>query len=394
MRQTFEGDCVKVTGSIQKRNDIYQMMVRVIDEDGISHPKTKTTKIHATGKTQKEIDANRRRAEKMLSKWIAELEEANSLPSSRKLVAAIEDWYARYKDQVRLNTWESGKSYISKHLKPYFEPLGLKVEDVTIRHVQRYIDQKHKEGLTTGSIKKHIAILNGVFKEAVRFREIAVNPCTGVLYPKSEKYTPQFYTAEQAIRLINALGDDPVKPAVMLGLYLGLRRSEVAGLRWIDIDFDDEKVYIRNTVVRFSKIIEEEHTKSKASKRILALPSGLKSYLLDLKAEQERNRFLGGSDYHDSGHICQWPDGKQFDPNYISAHFKKFLTTNGLPVIRFHDLRHTAGSLLYNNGHTGKEVQEFLGHEDITTTLNIYVHTFDESKRKAASKMDVLLGGK
>lgn len=385
---------MRVTGSIQVRNDIYQMMVRVIDEDGIPHPKTKSTRIHATGRTVKETDSNRKQAEKMLAKWIAELEQDNTLPSNRKLVSAMSEWLDRHREQVRQNTWESEKGYFYRHLKPYFEPLGLKVETTTIRHIQRYIDRKHKDGLSSGTIKKHIAILNGVFKEAIRFREVTVNPCTGVLYPKEEKFVPRFYSADQAVRLIGALGDDPVKPAVMLGLYLGLRRSEACGLRWQDVDFDDNKVSICNTVVRFSKVLEEEHTKSKASKRVLALPQGLRAYLLELRKEQEENKKLCGADYQDSGHICQWPDGRRFDPNYISAHFRKFLAKHDLPTIRFHDLRHTAGSLLYNSGQTGKEVQEFLGHEDITTTLNIYVHTFDNSKRQAAAKMDSILGGR
>ena len=391
MLRSYGGDVMTVTGSIQPKRDIYQMVVRIPDDNGKFHQKSKSTKIPVNGKNKKESDANRKKAEKMLAKWIAELEERNAVPSNRKLVPAIDEWFERHKEQVRQNTWESERSYIAGHLKPYFTSLDLKVEEVTIRNIQRYIDKKHKDGLSSGSIKKHIAILNGVFKEAVRFREITVNPCIGVQYPKEEKFVPKFYTAEQAVQLIHSLGDDPVKPAVMLGLDLGLRRSEACGLRWADVDFEKNRVSIQNTVVRFSKILEAEHTKSRASKRTLALPSGLKSYLLELKAEQDRNRFLCGSDYKDSGHVCQWPDGRILDPSFVSAHFKQFLKKNNFPEIRFHDLRHTAGSLLYGSGHTGKEVQEFLGHEDITTTLNIYVHTFDESRRAAASRMDELL---
>lgn len=385
---------MKVTGSIQQKNGYFHMVVRLLDESGIAKQRSKSTKIPSEGKNQKELEANRRKAEKMLTKWITELEMQNALPAGRKLTDAIDEWYARHKDQVRINTWESIGVYINAHLKPYFGPMNIKVEDVTIRHIQRYIDSKYKDGLTPGSIKKHLTVLNGVFKEAIRFREITVNPCVGVQYPKEKKFAPKFYTVEEAVRLINSLGDDPVKPAVMLGLYLGLRRSEVCGLRWQDVDFEKGRVTVCNTVVQFSKVLEEEHTKSKASKRVLALPEGLKLYLQELRAEQEQNRYLCGNDYHDSGHVCQWPDGRRYDPNYISARFKKFLEKNNFPVIRFHDLRHTAGSLLYNNGQTGKEVQEFLGHEDITTTLNIYVHTFDESRIASANKMDQLLGGK
>ena len=383
---------MKVTGSIQQRYGIYQMMVRIINENGKPTQKIKSTKITIEGKNKRESDANKKRAEKMLAKWMAELEAQTSLPAGRKLVDAIDEWYRRYKDQVRLNTWEAAGLYIDLHLKPYFEPLDLNIENATTRHVQQYIDMKYKEGLVPGSIKKHMTVLNGVFKEAVAFQEIPTNPCIGVKYPKAKKFTPKFYTAAESVRLIKALEGDPIKPAVMIGLYLGLRRSEVAGLRWSDVDFLNNTLVVRNTVVRFKTVLEEEHTKSEASKRTLALPNGLRLYFLELRKEQEENRMLCGADYHDSGHICQWPNGRAYDPSFISARFQKCLKKNDLPVIRFHDLRHTAGSLLFNDGYSAKEVQEFLGHEDVSTTLNIYVHTFSESKRIAATKMDTLLG--
>ena len=176
-----------------------------------------------------------------------------------------------------------------------------------------------------------------------------------------------------------------------LGLFLGLRRSEVVGLRWKDVDLENGIVHIRNTVVKFKEISELEKTKSRASRRDLYMPNALKSYLQTIWDRQEEDRKLTGRSYSDSEHICQWPDGTAFHPDYVSRRFQKVLECNHLPKIRFHDLRHTAGSLLVNQGHTIKQVQEFLGHEKASTTLDIYTHISLEGKRNTAQVLDELL---
>lgn len=382
---------LNITGSIYVKNDIYQMMVRIPDDDGRYHQKSKTTKIPIKGKSQRETDANKKRANKMLAAWIVELEELGSVPSGRMLMDSIMEWLDRHKASIRLNTWECYCAYVEKHIRPFFEPKRLKLADVTSRHIQRYIDVKHKEGQSTQSIKKHMAVLNGVFNEAVKFREIKYNPCSAIEYPKAKKYKPTVYDASQAELLLKAIKGDPVETPVMIGLYLGLRRSEVAGLRWDDIDFKNNLIHIRNTLVRFVSLLEEEHTKSENSERDLVMPKALRGYLLALQDVQRANKEMCGGDYQDSGHVCQWPDGSAYKPDYISARFRKLLKKHGLPHIRFHDLRHTAGSLLYKSTKNVKQVQNFLGHQDITTTLNIYVHDYMEDKVEMANAMDELL---
>ena len=111
-------------------------------------------------------------------------------------------------------------------------------------------------------------------------------------------------------------------------------------------------------------------------------------------ARQEAERKLTGRAYSEDEHICQWADGTVFQPDYVSRRFAKLLEKNHLPKIRLHDLRHTAGSMLVNSGHTIKQVQEFLGHEKASTTLDIYSHVSLEGKKNTAVAMDELLTGK
>lgn len=383
---------MKVTGSLQNRNGIYTMFVRVPDINGIPRQKTKSTGIQVAGKTQRETKQNQQQANKLLVQWIEELSLTKVEASDKQFIFCIEEWLERKKRRVRLDTFEGYQSYYDSHIKPYFEPKHLKLSEITPRMIQHYVDQKEKEGLSPNSITKHLVLLNGVFKEAVAFQEVKYNPCASVTVTRPDTtFRGTAYELEDARRLLKAIEGDAIEPAVYLSLYLGLRRSEVVGLRWKDIDFEKNIVRVRNTVVQCKTVSELEKTKTRASKRDLYLPNGLKLYLLAWRAKAEEYRKLFGSEYRDSGHICQWPDGTGYRPDYVTMRFQKVLVQNGLPRIRFHDLRHTAGSLLVNRGQSIKQVQEFLGHEKASTTLDIYTHLSFESKKDTAQKLDELL---
>jgi len=209
--------------------------------------------------------------------------------------------------------------------------------------------------------------------------------------PSVERFIGKVYTAEQANTLLGVIDDEPMKPAIILALCYGFRRSEVLGLRWKDVDFTAGTIAIRNTVVRVKTVIEHEKTKSRTSTRTLVIIPETKDYLMDLRRRQNENRLLLGSAYDDNGHICVWDDGRMFSTEYISQHFVLILKKNNLPRIRFHELRHTAGSLLINRGLSAKQVQEYLGHELVSTTLDYYGHLDAERKREAAYTIGSLL---
>lgn len=384
---------MKVTGSLQEKNGIYQMIVRVPDIHGITKQKSKSTRIKVKGKNQRESRSNKLKADRMLAEWIDTLSRTECYGGDKDLIEAIEDWLEQKRKTIRPDSYESYLCNYEVHIKPYFEHGKLKLGDVTPRVIQQYVRSKEEAGQSRKSIRKHMVILNGVFKEAVAMGELLYNPCANVVVraKNEEHFEGTAYEISTAKKLLEAVQGDPVEPAVYLGLFLGLRRSEVVGLRWKDVDLENGIVHIRNTVVKFKEISELEKTKSRASRRDLYMPNALKSYLQTIWDRQEEDRKLTGRSYSDSEHICQWPDGTAFHPDYVSRRFQKVLECNHLPKIRFHDLRHTAGSLLVNQGHTIKQVQEFLGHEKASTTLDIYTHISLEGKRNTAQVLDELL---
>lgn len=110
-----------------------------------------------------------------------------------------------------------------------------------------------------------------------------------------------------------------------------------------------------------------------------------------LKVEQAKNRLLFGKEYPVSNYVFTWPDGREISPDYVTGHFSALLKKNGLEHIRFQDLRHTTASLLLSNGYQLKDIQEWLGHSDISTTANIYGHLEFLTKQQTAEKMSRVL---
>lgn len=386
---------MKVTGSLQQRNNIYHAIVRVTATDGTTKQISQTTKVQVRGKSKRESDANFRKANKVLQQIILEYEKREAIASDRLFVVWIDEWLARKKTDVRTITYEAYEHFSRNHIKPYFKPLGLTIDKVTPRIIQKYVDKKVKEGLSSASIKKHMVVLNGVFETAIDFGDIAINPCSRVKLPKARRKEGHAYSPEQAIKLLASIEGASIEPAVMLALFLGLRRSEALGLRWKDVDFENNVVRVRNTVVKMYTIVEDEQTKSRASKRDLYLMPVLREYLQRWRGRQEQMKALYGKQYADDGgevvHICTWPDGRPLSPDYLTRAFPNFLKKNGLPRITFHELRHTCGSLLVNAGRNIKEVQEYLGHEDVSTTLGIYTHLSAKSKIDAGDCLNDML---
>ena len=324
---------MKVTGSLQEKNGIYQMVVRVPDINGNLKQKSKSTKIKVQGKNQRETRSNKLKADRMLAEWLDTLSRAESYGADKDFITAIEDWSAVKKKQLRPDSYEAYRCNYDVHIKPYFEPKHLTLGEVTPRVIFQYVRAKEDEGQSKKSIRKHLVILNGVFKEAVAMGELTFNPCANITVKDNsdEHFEGTAYDVATAKQLLDAIKGDPIEPAVYLGLFLGLRRSEAVGLRWKDVDMENGIVHIRNTVVRFTTVSELEKTKSKASKRDLFMPNALKEYLQMVWDRQEEERKLVGRSYSDTEHICQWADGTVFEPSYVSHRFAKLLKKNDLP---------------------------------------------------------------
>lgn len=342
---------------------------------------------------------NKRKAEAMVEQIKREYEEAYSMPGGdMPFVSYVKKWLYGKKPMIELSTWEGYQIYAERHIIPYFEKLDLTLREVKPHHIKEYYEYKYvngrldgKEGgLSIASIKKHGIVLKEALNEAVIEELIPRNPAQGVKLPAkmTTKQERVFLNAEKANAVLSAFAGHNLQPLVYTTIYYGLRRSEVLGLRWSAVDFEKGTITINHTVVKNKTIVEKDSTKTQSSYHTYKLIDDVKDVLLAHKAAQEENRKAFGRGYKDSDYIFVWEDGTLFRPDYVTRGFQRVLKSHGLPIMRFHDLRHSTASILYDMGWDLKDIQLWLRHSSIDVTADIYTHISEDRKSNMANSLN------
>ncbi len=302
------------------------------------------------------------------------------------------------KDTIATPTYSSYEGMLRRAIIPYFKSTGVLLKNLGAKDIQLFYASEMKRVSATTVIHYH-ALIHKALKYAVKIDLIDVNPADNVERPKREHFEAGFYSTEEMGRLFEVSKGTKLEIPILLGAFYGLRRSEVIGLKWNAIDFEQNTITIKHTVTSCNingriEIVESDTTKTKSSLRTLPLVPFVKERLLALKEEQEKNRQLCGRSYNKkyADYVCVNEVGNLIKPNYVSEFFPKLLEKNGLRRIRFHDLRHSCASLMLANGVPMKQIQEWLGHSDFSTTANIYAHLDSSSKLNSANALMDCLG--
>ncbi len=244
------------------------------------------------------------------------------------------------------------------------------------------------------SVIHYHANIHKALKYAVKIELIDTNPADKIERPKKDHFVGSFYDSKEVQELFEAVKGTKLEIPVFLGAFYGLRRSEALGLKWNAIDFENDTITIRHTVTACTidgkrVQVAQDTTKTKSSMRTLPLVPAFKEKLLKLKEDQKEYRRVCGKCYDKRylDYICVDEMGTLISPGYLTTAFPKLLERNGLRRIRFHDLRHSCASLLLANGVPMKQIQEWLGHSDFSTTANVYAHLDYNSKKSSAEAM-------
>lgn len=373
-----------MTGSLQTKRGKYYAVINMVDSSG-----KRRQKWVATGY---EVKNNQRKAEAALRAIISDYEKVKLIYEPNILVSDFLDkWLEETKPFIDTVTWDGYKVIVDSHVKPYFEEHKIKLSAVGLEEVQAYFDYKAahgrkdgRGGLSPKTLRLHKNVLRLAFKEAMRHRLIASNPCELVRLPKLERREYEWYNSKEIAALFEALKDEPLLPLIKVTVMYGLRRSEVLGLQWKSVDFDTNSILIRHTVSMATKVVEKDKTKNETSYRSFPLFPEVRDLLLNLKEEEQKNREFFGNTYVENDYIFKRPNGKVYLPAYVTHKFGDLLVKYNLPHIRFHDLRHSCASLLLTEGCSLKDVQDWMGHADIKMTGNIYGH-LDLSRKKITS---------
>jgi integrase len=303
------------------------------------------------------------------------------------------EWLEMTKHSIATITYSSYSNMVKTIIEPYFRKLGISLKDLQARDIQTFYTVQLKRVKANTVIHYH-ANIHKALRYAVKTDLIASNAADKIERPKKDVFVGSFYDSDEVNAMFEAAHGTKLEIPILFGAFYGLRRSEIIGLKWNAVDFVNDTFTIKHTVTSCNIdgkhiIIASDTTKTKSSMRTLPLVPEFKEKLLALKEEQEINKKLCGRSYDKNylGYICVNEMGERVNPSYVTTAFPKLLEKNGFRKIRFHDLRHSCASLLLANGVSMKQIQEWLGHSDFSTTANIYAHLDFSSKISSAQAM-------
>ena len=393
-----------MAGSIEKRGkDSYRLIV--------------TNGFDLTGKVQrhtKTVHGTKKDAEIELAKFVSEVQSGLVIDGKAlKFSEFVEFWKKKYGEkELAPTTYNRYCRILETRILPYFRNFYInKIKPTDIMQFYELLEKDtqlvRKKGviertdkpLSGKTILEHHRLLSAMLHKAVYWQLIVANPAERVQPPKAKKPQRKFYDDDQCKLLLenlSTLEDDQIKykVAITLTVFTGLRLGELMGLEWQDIDFKNGILSVKRASQYLSNSgVFTKSPKTESSIRDVAIPDFIVSMLKEYKLWYDTQKSICGELWYESNRLFVQPDGKPMHPSTISKWFVKYVEQIGLPVINFHGLRHTNATLLISQNIDVTVVAARLGHAQISTTLNFYVHPLISHNKKAGNVLENLLLG-
>lgn len=353
--------------------------------------KQETETFHGSRKAAEEHWRNRQ----------AEIDKgAGGRPSDKLLTGTYVEQWARTKINLKPSTQHSYQEVITHHVAPYIGHLPL--TELSPEHLRRlYADllergRKSKQNPGTALSPRRVryvhSILHAALAQAVREEKLLRNVADLVTPPKAAPKQAAAFTLAQCQELMRALGDHRLVPAFLLAWTLGLRRGELLGLHWRQIDLERGVLYVQANLVELDgHLLLSLEPKTEKGRRGLILPNALVAALKDHRANQEVERALAGPAWEENDLVFCTAHGKLLRPSNFDRLYRSARDKAKLPKLQLHALRHTAATLLLQAGVPLPVVSEQLGHADYAFTKNTYGHLQPELQSLSAQALDALL---
>jgi len=302
----------------------------------------------------------------------------------------LQKWIKIVETSLRPRTWIRYKQIARDHLVPM---LGkIKLNDLRPDQIQSLYASKLEEGLSNRSVEFIHAVLRRSLNQALMWGLIARNPALATKPPKPKKKEMKYLTKEQVKILLSAVQGTRYSALYHLAVTTGLRKGELLGLKWDDVDWENKRLQVRRQLQRIShKGYEFSEPKSGRGKRVVALGDLTIEKFRKHKEIQKTDKEKVEKSWQEYNLIFPSTIGTPFGPRNLNRHFSELLGKTNLPKIRFHDLRHTAATLMFSQGVHPKVVQERLGHSSISLTLDTYSHVIPSIQSQAADIIDAEL---
>lgn len=309
-------------------------------------------------------------------------------PNQKTLSEWLDYWIDKVITPNRAKTTVYGYSQIIKnHLKPKIGDIPLtKLSPIHI--TEYYADILNEKGLTSNTVRKHHDLLKAALTVAVKLEKIYRNPTENVEPPKVLTVERRYYNQEQLKALFTVVKENRIELVVMLAGYCGLRREEICGLKWKNVDLVNHTFKIVEVRTSAGSEIIEKETKTIGSTRTeyIASDNLLDAFKRARKAYVE-NKIIFGDEFIDDGYVVAYPNGKPYRPNYLSELFTKFIKEHNLPIIYLHELRHTFASIANDIGVPIYNIGRAMGHTTPSTTSKVYTHLLDDDHRETMSRV-------
>ena len=389
-----------MAGSIEKRGEnTYRLVVSGGKNlDGTRCKKTKT--IHGT----------RKDAEIALAEFITEVNRG-LVPEGKSIT--FEEffyiWDEKYASkELAPKTYSRYIGILKSRILPYLGSFPLdKIKptdlmnfydmlenDTQIKRIAKNNGQRTLKPLSPKTILEHHRLISAMLQNAVYWQLLPSNPARRVKPPKTKKPKMEFFNDDECKVLIQSLmeltgSNLKYKAAILLDIFSGVRRGELIGLEWSDVDFKNETININKS----TQYLPENDTKTECSNRIVPIPNYITKTLLEYKEWYDEQKDILGDKWINSNKLFIQDDGKPMYPDTIGKWFKPYIEKLGLPIIKFHGIRHTNATLMIANNVDIATVSARLGHASINTTIKYYVHPLEKNMKKAAYVLQDLLIG-
>lgn len=369
-------------GSIRKRKDGRWEGRYVVGHDPITG---KMISRNVLGKTQAEVKEKLRTA-------IENSKRLDYTQTGKYTVGQwMDEWFEAYaKVKVRPSSHQTYKGYIENHIKPNIGDIP--IEKLTSLQLQKFYrrlltegrvprieSEKQPKGLSAKTVRNINQVISSAMDMAVRHKLILSNPTEGCELPKVEHREMKTLPAEQLGAFLREAKESGVYELYYLDLATGLRRGELLGLKWEDIDLQNGIIHVRRQVARVDGEVKELPLKTKNSYRNISISQDAVAMLTEMEAHRS-------SDY-----VFPSSTGGPISPDSVNNMLHRVLKRAGLPSIRFHDLRHTFATLALQNGVDIKTVSGMLGHFSAGFTLDTYAHVTTSAQKEAARTMGNVL---
>lgn len=383
-----------MTGSLQVKNNTYYAVLNFRNNEG--------KRVQKWINLNMPVKDNKRKAEAALNELLVQYQDYENIePMNLLLSRLVAQWLETNRPNIAVTTYDQYYHILTKHLTPYFNSKKMTVSKLTAGDLEDYYAYKVQEGLSPNSVIKHHAMIRTALQWAVKHRLIRENVADFAQKPAHVKYQgADPYTIQEVANLLQLTANEPIAVPIFLASFYGLRRSELLGLRWSAINFQQGTISIATTVVRekegdeIKAVIRENTTKSESSMRTLPLCQYTFEYFTWLLNHRASQKALCGSSYDQRylDFVCVDEMGTLLQPDFITHKFGQVLRKYGLRPIRFHDPRHSCATIMLYLGYTLKDIQTWLGHSNYNFTADTYVHSGSEAHERMAESFAEKLG--